>query len=397
MAKRTKKTRPTPFNLDLNRAAHVFGSIDPELLARLAPRILELRASSDDPIVLLIDSPGGNAQTADALWGLLTAPEGDKIAPPVVGVCVHRAGSAAATLLTLCDHAVVYDHASLYFHGMRTPHPEVTQEEAAVMEFGLRKDNDRNARRLVLRVLGRILVKYKALEGELKKLRKEAPTLLDSPAPKSGVPDIAALAIAMCQRLEGDYDELPLYAVANVLRLAGLAERVREGDATLAVPKAITRAAKELDPRDKQAVGRQVRALQVVTTMQLQDEDADALATTSPDGIRKVLDDVEVVLEMADPFFRGEVLQALLRHGTDFFSPTDLAYLVSASQRDKTGAKFDNTIQRGYDKLRPLWAFTLTLCRQLQHGEFAISPHDAIWLGLIDEVIATEAIDTIPD
>jgi ATP-dependent protease ClpP protease subunit len=369
----------------------------PKLLARVAPKILELRASSDDPVVLLIDSPGGNAGSADALWSLLTAPEGGKPAPQVIGVCVHRAGSAAAHLLALCDHAVGYDHASLHFHGMRTPHPEVTQETAAAMELGLRKDNDRNARRLALRVLGRMLAMSAALADELKAIRKEDPSLLDSPAPAKGVPDIAALAIAMWQRLDGDYDDLPPRVAGKVLQLAELAARVRDGDPSLELPKAITRATKNLEERKQAAIERQVRALQLVTAIALEDEDADAEALTSPDGIRYLLDDVEVVLEMADPYFRGEVLQALLRHGESFFSPADFKYLIPAAHKGEWTEKFNSTIQRGYDKLRPLWAFTLTLCRELQHGEFAISPQDAIWLGLIDEVIATDAVDTIPD
>jgi hypothetical protein len=43
-------------------------------------------------------------------------------------------------------------------------------------------------------------------------------------------------------------------------------------------------------------------------------------------------------------------------------------------------------------RLNPLWYFVVSICRELQQGEHPISPEDAFWLGLVDEVIGSNLI-----
>lgn len=49
-----------------------------------------------------------------------------------------------------------------------------------------------------------------------------------------------------------------------------------------------------------------------------------------------------------------------------------------------------------YEKIEPLWSFSLTLCRELTRGEHPISPEDAWWLGLIDEVLGSPSLTRRP-
>lgn len=37
--------------------------------------------------------------------------------------------------------------------------------------------------------------------------------------------------------------------------------------------------------------------------------------------------------------------------------------------------------------IRPIWLFFVALCHALQAGEYELTPLDAFWLGLIDEVV----------
>jgi hypothetical protein len=37
--------------------------------------------------------------------------------------------------------------------------------------------------------------------------------------------------------------------------------------------------------------------------------------------------------------------------------------------------------------MHPLWYFVVSLFRLLQQGEFTLTPRDAYWLGIVDEVI----------
>jgi hypothetical protein len=37
-------------------------------------------------------------------------------------------------------------------------------------------------------------------------------------------------------------------------------------------------------------------------------------------------------------------------------------------------------------KLQPLWYFMVSLCRLLQEADYSLSPAEAYWMGLVDEV-----------
>ena len=52
----------------------------------------------------------------------------------------------------------------------------------------------------------------------------------------------------------------------------------------------------------------------------------------------------------------------------------------------------DEILDRAYGKIEPLWSFSFTLCRELTKGEHPISPIDAWWFGLIDEVLGSPSL-----
>jgi len=64
---------------------------------------------------------------------------------------------------------------------------------------------------------------------------------------------------------------------------------------------------------------------------------------------------------------------------------------------DSEKAEYDNLTVNGPDKqewlgekighkIQPLWYFMVSLCRRLQSADYDLSPEEAYWLGLVDEV-----------
>jgi hypothetical protein len=93
---------------------------------------------------------------------------------------------------------------------------------------------------------------------------------------------------------------------------------------------------------------------------------------------------------------QDDAVDRLIRHSDLFMSPKDLAFFGKYTYEDTIDAKIkkkcDEFLDRAYEKIEPLWSFSLTLCRELTKGEHPISPVDAWWFGLIDEVLGSPSL-----
>ena len=93
---------------------------------------------------------------------------------------------------------------------------------------------------------------------------------------------------------------------------------------------------------------------------------------------------------------QDEALDRLIRHSDLFMSRRDLAFFEKYTYEDTEDPKIrkrcDEILDRAYEKIEPLWSFSLTLCRKLTKGEHPISPVDAWWFGLIDEVLGSPSL-----
>ena len=76
--------------------------------------------------------------------------------------------------------------------------------------------------------------------------------------------------------------------------------------------------------------------------------------------------------------------------------PGDRDFFVRHTYEDtkdpKIKKKCEEILEQAYTKIEPLWSFSFTLCRELTAGEHPISPEDAWWLGLIDEVLGSPSL-----
>jgi hypothetical protein len=95
-------------------------------------------------------------------------------------------------------------------------------------------------------------------------------------------------------------------------------------------------------------------------------------------------------------YFQDEALDRLIKLSDLFMSPKDLEFFMRYTYEDaddpRIREKCDKIVGRAYEKIEPLWSFSLTLCRELTGGEHPISPADAWWLGLIDEVLGSPSL-----
>jgi len=376
----------------IDRALEVFGEIGPEMIGRLSQRILALRALSSEPIVLLIDSPGGDPYYADAIWNLLTGPGQKGRAPIVAGVCVAQAASAAADLLCRCDHAVAYTHSRLQIHGVRSRAEWITQEVASEAETLLRGFNEDWAQRLAPHVFRRLLDNYGRLTTEVARLRRRparAARRAGAALPGSSI-DVLAFGVALCERVDRPTAALLTTVMERSEYWEGLAART-ETIKSGAMP-AILREAIGRRPRAaREGLLRQVGALQALIASRIT---ADRRWQLTPDTMDELADDLGDLLERVDYSFRDEIVDVLVEHAGVFFHARDLSAITALAGKESaatpaTRRSFEAAVERAYTRILPMWSFVILLCRELQKGENQFTPRDAFWIGLIDEVQGT--------
>ena len=376
----------------IDRALEVFGEIGPEMLGRLSQRILTLRALSSEPIVLLIDSPGGDPYYADAIWNLLKGPGPKGPAPLVAGVCVAQAGSAAADLLCRCDHAVVYAHSRILVHGIRSRAEWITQEVAAEAETILRGFNEDWAQRLAPHVFSRLLDNYARLAKEVARLRRRPARALRGAAgrrPTSSV-DVLAFGVALAERVTRPTAELLAVVLDRSDYWEDLATRtVAGGPGT--VPATVKQAVGRRPAPAREGLLRQVGALNALIARRIA---ADRRFRLTPDSMDELANDFGDLLERVDYAFRDEVLDVLLEHADVFVEPRDLKAITAVGRDDAAAPRaarhaFEAAVERAYERILPMWSFVILLCRELQKGEKQFTPRDAFWLGLVDEIQGT--------
>jgi ATP-dependent protease ClpP protease subunit len=106
------------FTPNADRAIWVQGRLDDSLLTRLIPQIVTFVQQNRSPITVFIDSRGGNPYVALTILTLLKWPDPrDNSRCRVITVAQGRAASAAAQLLAGGDFAIAYPASKLHYHG----------------------------------------------------------------------------------------------------------------------------------------------------------------------------------------------------------------------------------------------------------------------------------------
>lgn len=347
---------------NVNRALYVLGKIDQDPVYRLTPEINRLRLSGAEPVTVYIDSPGGIVYYAEVIRRLLKLPDAAGEKRQVVTVVTNFAASAAADFLALGDYAIAYADSQIVYHGSReNTVPELTVEAATTLASSLRQSNEFFAARLARRAFTRFVLRITQLKEEFDSFRNDA---------------------------------YPLYAGESFTRLI-MALPIREGNQRL-LSESIERRNKIRDLTI--SVGTHLsdfKDLEGRSESEIESEMLKAILNHKVKGHQKEdwllsgtgLSEVVADFELLNDFHYGSQSQALARlakiYGDFLLSDTEKA---EYSSLDPAENKEDWVKKKSEPKLKNLWYFTVSLCRILQSADFELSPEEAYWLGLVDEV-----------
>lgn len=379
-----------------DRAIFVSGEINSDLAAKLTPQILTLRNSSQDPITVYIDSEGGSVSAAAIIIGLLKTPGFNGEACPIITVATGSAASAAADMLTLGDYIVAYPHTLLHFHGIRTASEGITVESARDIEIKLLQGNQSAALRMANSVFRRFLSLYTEMSHEIQAVRSENQEILQEfdALLADGTIDLPGFVLALSQHLKPPYDEIALNCLseAKVMDEIISAYRKAVGDISQ-LPPCIVEALQQGGEGPEEKVKDRQRGVLLFNLLLASRIKTNCEWSMNPFTLNELGEAFEELQTVADGTFQNGLLDLVLafseklmtKEQLDFFS----RYREDDLQNPSVCEELDAIVEPAYAKILPLWTFALLLCRYLNRGENSISPEEAWWLGLIDEVAGT--------
>jgi ATP-dependent protease ClpP protease subunit len=337
------------------RSVFLTGKITQQTAYDLGPRIKELRAASGDPITLYIDSPGGSSAVAEGIRFLIKAPDQDGRSCRLITVVTGTAASAAADLLALGDYAIAEPQADILYHGSRQAFEQVlTFEGASSIAANLQEANERLALRLARSSFRRIIWRVIQLKDAIEKFR-------------SGRDGLEELVEALTAK----------FSAANVLLLReAIAKQKSLQDVKAAADNYLKRRKNaELLP-NKQLEPELVRAI-LNYRSRLHREDDWLLSRT---GMQEVASDFNLIHDYAS---QTKDLDALLEvYGSLFLTPAQSAEFKGKSKEEQKAFLEAHAAE----KLDVLWYFIVSLCRLLQTKDYQLTPEEAYWMGVVDEV-----------
>ncbi len=353
------------------RCVFIQGRIDQQQVYRVAPEILKLRGASSDPLTVYIDSFGGDTFFADAIQSLLQAPNQDGQSCRIITVATGLAASAAADLLASGDYAIAYRDSYIHYHGTRQPtQGDLTAENAESVAKSMKQTNERFALRLARKSFRRCFFNYGNLAGEFETQRAILSSRQDTSDDTS---DLACFARALSTRLSAQIAELPLRALKRQHAIRRLNERViqkaeyKDGD-TLSVTE--------------------VEVLKRVLDHKLE-ENAASEWLLSGGGLADVAEDFGLIIDYYFGEYRSYLAKLLPEFGDLLLNSAELEEwkVIQGKSPDERDTWLKSKVA---PRLHPLWYFVVCLSRLLQQGEFGLTPRDAYWLGIVDEVIGTD-------
>jgi ATP-dependent protease ClpP protease subunit len=337
------------------RSIFLRGNITQQTAYDLAPRIKELRAASGDPIIVYIDSPGGSAAIAEGLRFLIKAPDQDGRRCRLITVVTGTAASAAADLLALGDYAIAEPQADILYHGSRQVLDQIlTFEGATSVVANLQEANERLALRLARSSFRRIIWRVVQLKDAIERFRREAEGLEE-------------LVKALAAKFSAANAALLTEAIARHKALQEVKASVDSHLKRLKNVEHLTN--KQLEPKLLRAI--------VNYRTRLHKDDDWLLSRT---GMREVMSDFNLIHDYAS---QTKDMEALLEvYGSLFLTPAHSAEFKGKSKEEQKAF----LERHASGKLEVLWYFIVSLCRLLQTKDYHLTPEEAYWLGVVDEV-----------
>jgi ATP-dependent protease ClpP protease subunit len=369
------------------------------MVASLTPEILALRQKSNDPITVFIDSPGGSIPAQKTLIRLLKYPDQLGQRPWVNTFVLGEASSTAAELLSQGDYAIAYPDVAINFHGARTssydPY-EITAEKAKAIQYGLLNEDWISTTVLANVVFDRLLEIYFQEKDAITQIRQETSEELKKFENLyfEGCLDVPAFArflsnqvnyplnkmIQECLNRMAEYDEIALLSTDEQFK--------QDMERT----KLFEQISRSTAIKNKEGLKEQLTVLNALlmrrflTREQWNLNDEDFLELGS---------DFTYVTNSLIGFLKDYPFSKILDYADKFIPRDAWKFMKSKTEEnlDQDPAlrdKFEEVCRPAIDSIDPLWGFAEMLCKELHRGEYELSPHDAWWLGLVDEVIGTD-------
>jgi len=358
------------FRENPQRAVYILGGIDLQQVYRVTPDILRLRGESSDPVTVYIDSLGGETYFAENIRSLLYAQNQDSQTCRIITVVTNVAASAAADLLALGDYAVAYKNSFVLYHGTRQASQDaLTTEKAEALAKSLKQTNEQFALRLARRAFQRCVFNYNNLAGQFEDARK-ALSGKDKP-PNS---DLECFAYLLFDKLYHGVRDLPYRAFDLQRSISQLNHYIFQERGF------------KVEASGKLAQ-MEVEVLKLILDYELKlERQPDYPWSLSKGGLIEVERDFNQFIDYFLGEYRGHLEALVPELGDLFLDDTELAEWKGIRETPAAEkAKWLKT--RVESKMHPLWYFVVSLFRLLQQGEFALTPRDAYWLGIVDEVI----------
>ena len=381
--------------IDHRRAIFVQGELDDALVSTLTPQILSLRKNTKRPITVFIDSPGGNINASRMIQALLRTPDQMGRTSLINTVVTGRACSGAADLLTSGDYIISYPNAYIHFHGIRTNVEEITAEQAGHLQEEMISINKSVATNLAATVFNRMLLNYESVRDQVPFMREALEKQLKTfdVLKGDGTIDVPAFVFYLFDKVKEPYKGLLVDCIHKTSRMSSLIKKFSTLAGNRRILPPIVRVALKKVKGDDDGPNLEDELILFNLLLAAKIKENPKWRLTSED-----FNDLEQdFLQMnALAYFQDEALDWLLRLADLFMSPRDMQFFMKYTYEDtdnpKISKKCDEIVGRAYDKIEPLWSFSLTLCRELMAGEHPISPEDAWWLGLIDEVLGSPSL-----
>jgi ATP-dependent protease ClpP protease subunit len=356
---------PNPdYRLNPARAIYISGPIGPEMVTDLTPQILRLQHTSRAPISVYIDSPGGIVASMESILRLLRMTDQDSSSPcRIITAVANRAASAAADLLSSGDYAIAFPSSSVLYHGIRRYEQDpLTLESTASLASLLRFGNDYYAMELARKTAGRFSFMYAWLRGEFPdvRARNQDPTLSD----------LDCFVITIGEKLSENAKEVWKKAAARKKMyeslFSTLLKKVRRkiDSATVA----------ELD----------ADAIKAIVDFELKRNKHTPDWGFRTAGIGQVAEDFFLLQEYMSTHNSDHLRAWCKLWGRWLLTEEQVAKIEKMSGDEQKERAFSDASQ---PILRPLWSFFVALCHALQEGENELTPADAYWFGLVDEVM----------
>jgi Protease subunit of ATP-dependent Clp proteases len=356
--------RPNP-----KHAVEVFGTLTEELGERLAIRINELRSSpdGDKPITVFINSRGGLVRVLEIIHGALSTRDQDNRSVRIITVSIGESASAAANLLAFGDYAIAYSHSVIYFHGVRANEVELTAEDAAGVAKRFAAINRKTANELARRVMGRMAYRYITAKSDVKRRLRRCR------AKKQQKSELECFGEYIKDRVGAKARQLVEESISNVQFMYSMIGNVFS----------------KIDSfGNASQVRRDFKVLRALVEHELKFYRKHNLVLNEA-GINELASDY---LVLRDGVFGEHVTlirRAVRTWGAAFLSEPDFQLYRSKKEANKEEAATAILLKKAGPVAEPFFYFVIHLCRNLLKGENRLSPVDAYWLGIVDEVAGT--------